>query len=424
MAGFSKAAIKKKMIILGIRLRTLVKWLIIGAVMGVIVGAVSTAFSFCLSHVTELREKYPFIVLGLPVGGLAIIGLYKIILKDTDYSTNGVITSIWNKPDVPAKITPLIFIGTVITHLFGGSAGREGAALQLGASLGCIFGRIFKMSEENMKILLMSGMSAAFAALFGTPMAAAVFAVEASTVGSMYIASLLPCVVSSIVASSFSASMGISPESFTIPYIPEFGLINGVKIIVFAIVMGILSIVFCVTLKYTKKYMAKWIKNPFLRIIAASGVFLIITFLVGGGDYYGAGIHVIERAVMEQEADVYAFALKIILTSIIMGAGFKGGEIVPAFFVGATFGCVAGHLMNLSPGLCAAMGMTAMFCGITNCPITSMLISFELFGFECVPYIILTVAVSFVASGYSGIYSAQRFTFSKYRPRTKTGMVD
>ena len=210
MAGFNKAVIKKSAINFGQRMLTLLKWLIISAVMGVIVGAISTAFSFCLSHVTELREHYPLIVLGLPIGGLAIIGLYKLILKDTDYSTNGVFTSIWNKPDVPAKITPLIFIGTVITHLFGGSAGREGAALQLGASLGCIFGRVFKMNEEDVKILLMSGMSAAFAALFGTPMAAAVFALEASTVGSLYIASLLPCVVSSIVASSFSASMGIS----------------------------------------------------------------------------------------------------------------------------------------------------------------------------------------------------------------------
>lgn len=420
MAEFDKAAIKKTVINFGQRMLTLVKWLTISAIMGVIVGAVSTAFSFCLSNVTELREHYPLIVLGLPIGGLAIIGLYKLILKDTDYSTNGVFTSIWDKPDVPAKITPLIFIGTVITHLFGGSAGREGAALQLGASIGCMFGRIFKMNEEDVKILLMSGMSAAFAALFGTPMAAAVFALEASTVGSLYIASLLPCVVSSIVASSFSASMGISPESFTIPYIPEFGLFNGIKIIILAIVVGIVSIIFCVTLKYTKKYMAKWFKNPLLRIVVASGIFLIITFLIGNGDYYGAGIHVIERAVMEQEADVYAFILKIILTSIIMGVGFKGGEIVPAFFVGATFGCIAGHVLNLSPGLCAAMGMTSMFCGITNCPVTSMLISFELFGFECVPYIVLTVAVSFVASGYTGIYSAQRFTFSKYRPRSKT----
>ena len=419
MTGFDTLAAKKMIKILKLRFLVLIKWLIIGTVIGLIVGAVSTAFSFCLSHVTDLRDKYPLIVLGLPVGGLIIIGLYKLVIKDMEYGTNGVFTAIREKPEVPAKIAPLIFISTTITHLFGGSAGREGAALQLGASLGCVFGRIFKMNEEDVKILLMSGMSAAFAALFGTPMAAAVFAVEASSIGSLYIASLLPCVVSSIVAGNFSASMGISPESFTIQYIPHFGVVNGIKIVVLAVLVGIISIIFCSSLKYTKKYMAKWIKNPFLRVMAASGVFLIITFLIGNGDYYGAGIHVIEKAVMEERADIYAFALKIILTSIIMGAGFKGGEIVPAFFVGATFGCIMGYVLKLSPGLCAAMGMTAMFCGITNCPITSMLISFELFGFECVPYIVLTVAVSFVASGYSGIYSAQRFTFSKYRPRTK-----
>lgn len=414
-----KTYISKFVKIFKARFLILVKWLFFGSVMGLIVGSISTIFSYCLSYVTQLRESYPLIVVGLPIGGLIILALYKLVIKDTDYSTNGVFNSILNKPEVPAKITPLIFIGTVITHLFGGSAGREGAALQLGASVGCLFGSIFKMKEEDVKILLMSGMSGAFAALFGTPMAAAVFALESANVGSMYIASLLPCVISSIVASRFSASMGISPESFVIMDIPYFGIISGAKIILLAIIVGVLSIVFCVTMKYVKKYMNKWIKNPYLRVMAAAAVFLIITFLVGDGDYYGAGIHVIERAVMEQEARVCDFILKMILTALIMGAGFKGGEIVPAFFVGATFGCLAGHIIGLSPGLCAAMGMTAMFCGITNCPITSMLISFELFGFECVPYIVITVAVSFVASGYSGIYSSQRFMYSKYSPRLK-----
>ena len=313
-------------------------------------------------------------------------------------------------------MAPLIFVSTVITHLFGGSAGREGAALQLGGSLGNTIGRIFRLDDKDRKIIITAGMSAAFSAMFGTPMAAAIFATEAAVVGTMYLASLLPCVMAAVVAGMFSASMGISPESFTISHIPNFGVITGGKIILLALLAGLLSTLFCMAMKYGKKYLNNFIKNPFIRIVAASAVFLLVTKLIGGDDYYGAGIQVIERAVVHEEAVPYAFIVKLLLTALIIGAGFRGGEIVPAFFIGATFGCVFGKIMGISPGLCAAMGMTAMFCGITNCPITSMLISFELFGFECVPYIVITAAVSFVASGYSGIYSSQQFLYSKYRP--------
>jgi H+/Cl- antiporter ClcA len=394
----------------------ILKWLLIGIVMGLIVGAISSAFSFCLSYVTEIRTEYPYIVYGLPIGGIVIVGLYRLIPKEKDVGTDGIIEAISEKPQVSSMMAPLIFVSTVITHLFGGSAGREGAALQLGGSLGNTIGRIFRLDDKDRKIIITAGMSAAFSAMFGTPMAAAIFATEAAVVGTMYLASLLPCVMAAVVAGMFSASMGISPESFTISHIPNFGMITGGKIILLALLVGLLSTLFCMAMKYGKKYLNNFIKNPFIRIVAASVVFLLVTKLIGGDDYYGAGIQVIERAVVHEEAVPYAFIAKLLLTALIIGAGFRGGEIVPAFFIGATFGCVFGKIMGISPGLCAAMGMTAMFCGITNCPITSMLISFELFGFECVPYIVITAAVSFVASGYSGIYSSQQFLYSKYRP--------
>ena len=416
MTGLNKSILKEKLLIVLKGLIVLLKWLVMGTVIGLIVGAISSAFSFCLSYVTTLRTEHSWLVYLLPLGGLAIVGLYRLVLKDGDLGTDGIITAISEKPHVRAMIAPLIFISTTVTHLFGGSAGREGAALQLGGSLGNFFGRIIRMSEQDRKILITAGMSAAFSALFGTPMAAAIFSVEAAMVGSIYLSSLLPSVIAAVVASRFSASLGISPENFIISEIPNFNLVSGLKIILLAILVGGLSIVFCVAMKYTKEALSRWIKNPFLRVLIASGVFILVTTFIGGGDFYGAGIHVIEKAVHEGTAKWYYFVLKIILTAIIMGAGFKGGEIVPAFYVGATFGCVFGNLLEISPGLCAAMGMTAMFCGITNCPITSMLISFELFGFNCVPYIIIVVAVSFVASGYSGIYDSQKFLYSKYRP--------
>ena len=398
---------------------SIVKWSVIGILLGVIVGGISTAFSFCLSKVTWLRTEYRWIVYLLPLGGIVIVGLYRLLNMQDDKGTNTILDSIDKDADVPVKMAPLIFVSTVITHLFGGSAGREGAALQLGGSLGNLFGRIFKFDKKDIKIFIMTGMSAAFAALFGTPMAAAIFSIESATVGIMYFSSLLPCVLSALVASNFSATMGISSESFPLSYVPEMTIGSGCKVVLLAVLCGLMSVVFCLAMKYVKKYLVKFFGNPFLRIVVVALVFVGITALFGGDDFYGAGIEVIDRAVLEGEAEWYLFIVKTILTALILGAGFKGGEIVPAFFVGATLGCTIGHILGISPSLCAAMGMTAMFCGITNCPISAMLISFELFGFECVPYILITTAISFVCSGYFGIYSSQNIMFSKYKHLTR-----
>ena len=406
----------------GIYALTILKWIVMGLVVGLFVGAVSTVFSFCLSHVTEFRVNHRWMIYGLPIGGLAIVGLYKLLKVDKDKGTNLVMTSITENDEIPLKVAPLIFVSTIITHMFGGSVGREGAALQLGGSFGNVLGRIFRFDEKDKKIMIMCGMSAAFAALFGTPMAAAVFAIEAATVGIMYYTSLVPCVISALVASNFSATMGISPESFPVMNVPDMSVILGVKTLGLALLCGLVSILFCLMMKYVKKFLERYLKNPFLRVVVAALVFIGITAITGSTDYYGAGIDVIERAVIDGEAVPYAFILKMFLTALVLGAGFKGGEIVPAFYVGATFGCLYGHIVGMSPTLCAAMGMTAVFCGVTNCPISAMLISFELFGFECVPYIIIAAAVSFAASGYFGIYSVQKIMFSKYKllPRNES----
>ncbi len=400
----------------GIYALKIFKWIVIGLVVGLLVGAVSTVFSFCLSHVTELRNNHSWIVYGLPIGGLVIVGFYKLLKVDKDKGTNLVMTSISENDEVPFKVAPLIFVSTIITHLFGGSAGREGAALQLGGSLGNMFGKIFKFDEKDKKVVIMCGMSAAFAALFGTPMAAAVFAIEAATVGIMYYSSLLPCVVAALVASRFSATMGISPESFPVMNIPDMDVLLAVKSLGLALLCGLLSILFCLMMKYVKKFLEHFFKNPFVRVVVAALVFVGITAIVGTTDYFGAGTDVIDRAVIEGEVVPYSFILKMFLTALTLGAGFKGGEIVPTFYVGATFGCLFGQIVGMPPTLSAAMGMTAVFCGVTNCPVSAMLISFELFGFDCVPYILIATAVSFVSSGYYGIYSGQKIMYSKYKP--------
>lgn len=327
-----------------------------------------------------------------------------------------VIHSIHARDDVPGRMSLLIFASTILTHLFGGSAGREGAALQMGGSLGNLLGRLLHMDERNRKIMIMCGMSAAFAAVFGTPMAAAVFSMEVVSVGIMHYSALVPCMFAALIASRFAATLGITPESFSIERIPALNVENGVKMCGLAVCCAGLSILFCMLLHMAGHLYQQYFANPYLRIFAGGCLIVALTLLGGTRDYNGAGIGVIEGA-MTGEVAPWAFLLKMLFTALTLGAGFKGGEIVPTFFVGATFGCLFGQIAGLSPSLCAAAGMAATFCGVTNCPISTLLISFELFGFAGIPYFMIVISISYLLSGYKGLYNDQIIVYSKYRPQ-------
>lgn len=405
--------------------RRILLFIWLGAVIGCVVGGISLFFSKLLTIVTETREEHDFIIWFLPVAGVIIVLFYKLMKNENDKGTNLVISSISEGHDVPLKMSPLIVFGTTMTHFFGGSAGREGAALQLGGSLGNFLGKVLRLDALDRKITIMCGMSAAFSALFGTPMAAAIFPMECISVGIMHYSALLPCVISSLTASTFAANMGISPESFPLDalHIPEFGIGNALWMVLLGALCGLVSIAFCLSLKYSKKYIAKWLPNIFVRVIVVAVFFVVVTKLIGGNDFYGAGIGIIDKAVIEGDTQWYTFILKMFFTSIILAAGFKGGEIVPTFAIGATFGCLFGKIVGLPPQLCAAMGMASVFCGVTNSPISTILIGFELFGFDCVPYLLVAVSVSYVFSGYYGIYGDQKIIYSKYRTVFKNRKV-
>ncbi|MDD6857939.1 chloride channel protein [Lachnospiraceae bacterium HCP1S3_C3] len=395
-------------------LKTFLKWVCIAVITGVIVGLFSIMFSMCLTWVTDFRDSHSYIVFLLPLAGCFIVFLYKIFNYSNNKGTNLVLSTIHADGRLEFKMAPLIFISTVITHLFGGSAGREGAALQLGGSIGSKIADVLGLDEQDQHVVIMCGMSAAFSALFGTPMAASIFAMEVVSVGVMYYAALVPCVFSALIASNFAADMGINPESFKIKYIPDMTLENSVKIIIIALACAALSVLFCMMLHGVGDLYRKYLKNPYVRIIVAGAAIALIMLLLGTDDYMGAGIPVIERAIAG-EVNPFAFLLKMILTALTLEAGFKGGEIVPSFFIGATFGCIAGHILGISPSLCAAVGMIALFCGVTNCPITSLLISFELFGYRGVRYFMVAIAVSYLMSGYYGLYHDQTIVYSKYK---------
>lgn len=393
---------------------TFIRWGIFSTIVGLVVGAFSTLFAFCLGQVTEIRTEHPELILFLPLAGVLIIFLYGVFHYKNDKGTNMVLSTIHAETELPFKMAPLIFVSTIITHLFGGSAGREGAALQLGGSIGNQLGRWFRFDEQDRRIVVMCGMSAAFSAIFGTPIAAAIFAMEVVSVGVMYYAALVPCVFASLVASKFAINMGIDAEGFRVEHIPAFHLMPSLKIILLAVLCAALSVIFCIVLHSLGDFYRAKLKNPYVRIIVSSLIIIALTALLQTSDYMGAGVPVISKAI-HGEVRPEAFILKIIFTALTLEAGFRGGEIVPSFFVGATFGCLFGQIIGLSPSLCAAVGMVAVFCGVTNCPISSMLIAFELFGYHAVPYFLIAISVSYLMSGYYGLYHDQTIVYSKYK---------
>ena len=392
----------------------LLKWLLLGSVVGLVVGTASALFGRALGFAADFRAGHPRMLLGLPLAGLGIVFLYRLLHNSDDRGTNMVIASIHSSADVPFRMTPLIFVSTVMTQLCGGSAGREGAAIQMGGSIANELGRILELNENDRHLIIMSGMSAGFSALFGTPLAATVFALEVISVGIMHYSALVPCATAALMAHFVAEVFGVPPEVFPVAAVPGLTPVIFLKMAGFAAVVGGVSILFCLLLHGSEHLYKRLFKNPYLRIAAGGFLVAALAAALGTGRYLGTGMSIIEDIFYHGEtAAVWDFALKMLFTALTLGAGFKGGEIVPSFCVGAAFGGAAASLLGLPMELAAACGMVGLFCGVTNCPMSSLLIAFELFGFEGMPYYLITVAVSYMFSGYYGLYRAQKIMYSK-----------
>ena len=391
-----------------------VKWVILAVASGVVIGGIGTLFHRCLSIVTQTRAEYPYIIWLLPFGGLLIVGAYRLLRNENDAGTNLVISSIHSGDELPARQAPLIFLSTLITHLCGGSAGREGAALQIGGSLGNKIGELLRLDEKDRHIMTMCGMSAAFSALFGTPMAAAVFSLEVVSVGVMYYAALVPCAIAALAAHGVAVYFETPEEVFPLKELPSFTISAAVKTSILAVLCAFVSILFCVLLHQAAHLYQRFLGNAYIRIFVGGCIVIALTFLVGDQRYNGSGMALIDEC-MEGSVRPEMFLMKILFTAVTLGAGYKGGEIVPSFCIGATFGCLFGNIIGFSPALCTAVGMGAVFCGVTNCPISSLLICFELFGYDGMPYFLLTAAFSYMFSGYYGLYHSQKIMYSKYK---------
>ena len=390
---------------------TLLKWMVLGGVIGLVGGIIGSLFHIGVDTATQVRLAHPWVLYLMPVGGLAIVGLYRLT-KTEGKGTNDIIASVHFGEQVPGLLVPVIFVSTVITHLCGGSAGREGAALQIGGGIGYQAGRLLRLGEKDLPLATLCGMSGVFAALFGTPLTATVFALEVISVGVLYYAGLVPCLTAALTGYLVSVLMGVPPTRFTVT-VPGLEVRTMLLVMVLALLCAVVSILFCRGLHGVEHLLKRTLKNPYLRVAVGAAVLIGLTLLTNG-DYNGAGMEVIGRAIAGQ-ADPWAWVWKLLFTAITIGCGFKGGEVVPSFFVGAAFGCVAAGWLGLPAGFGAAMGLVSVFCGAVNCPLASIILSVELFGSGDLLYFAMACSISYLISGYCGLYSSQTILYSKLR---------
>ena len=391
---------------------TFLKWGLFGLLMGVLGGLLGAGFHHALHFVTHLRSEHNWLIFLLPVGGLLSVGIYTLFRQRSNRGTNQIIDAVLNGEEVSPLVAPTIFLATATTHLFGGSAGREGAALQLGGATASLLSKIFHLQKNDRKILIMSGMSAVFAGLFGTPLTAALFCMEFESVGTIFSPALLPCYVSAFTAAKISGLLGVHPEGLLLETATAVTLGNVWKFLILAILVSLVGILMCWVFHKAEHLAAHTFRNPWIRIVIGGVAVMALTLLVGDHRYNGAGMDMALGAV-EGNAQWFDFLLKMLFTAITLAAGFKGGEIVPTFCIGATFGCIIGALLGLDAGLCGALGLVGLFCCATNSPFASIVLSIEMFGGANLHLFALVCVVCFVLSGHSGLYSSQIISFPK-----------
>ncbi len=387
------------------KIKNIFKWIIISAAIGIIGGIIGTVFHISVDFVTELRQMNGWLIFLLPLAGLLIAFLYKFSNSESGMDTNRVIKAVKSDVDVPLRMMPLIFSGTVITHLFGGSAGREGAALQLGGSVGYNIARPLRINKSSIHIAVMAGMSAVFSALFGTPVAASIFSFEVARVRLRNFYEIIPCLISALISRFIAQFFGVLPIGFNVVF-PDVSLSSLIKTTGLSIICGVVAFLFCIALQKSEHIAKKSIPNLYLRAVVGGLLIVFLTFILRTQDYNGAGMNVIEVAI-NGSAVSYAFILKILFTVITVSCGYRGGEIVPAFFIGSTLGCVLGPIFGISASLGACVGFVSLFCGAVNCPVSSIFLAIEIFGGNGLVFFVIACIISYIFSGNISLYKDQ-----------------
>ncbi len=394
---------------------TLVKWTFWGSIIGILVGSTSTLLLNTNDFLTDTRENNPMLIFLLPLGGIVIGYLYRYHGANSRKGNDLILEHIHHgQGKIPLRMGPIVFISTFITHLFGGSTGREGAAIQMGTSIAEAVNRVFKVNEIDQRILIMSGISGGFGSAFGTPLTGTIFGMEVISLGKMKYEALVPCFVSSFVGHYVSTAWGVEHEHLIIKSLPDLTAITILKIIIVSIIFSFSSVIYSQLRHSIKQYSEKYLKNLMLRGFVGGIIILALVYLIGSRDYLGRGLPMVERS-FEGKVPPFAFLAKIIFTAITMGTGFRGGEVIPLFFVGATLGNTLAPFFNMPISFLAALGLISVFAGASNAPISCFLLALELFDGKGIEYFFIACIVSYIFSGHHGIYAAQKIFEPKSR---------
>ena len=384
----------------------LAKWLFVAFLIGISVGGASAFFLITLEWCTDYRKSHPEIIWLLPVAGFVIGASYYYFGKSVVKGNNQLIDE-YHKPEriIPFKMAPLVLFGTLATHLFGGSAGREGTAVQMGGAIADQLSRFIDLKSLDRKIILVMGISAGFAAVFGTPLAGAIFALEVLLIGRLRFETLVPSILVAIISDQACQFFGGHHTIYSVAEVPKMSVLNISLACVAGICFGLVALLFSKGVHFWGVQFKRF-KYPPLRPVVGGIVIAVVVFLMGTTRYVGLGVPVIVES-FTSTIPSYDFILKLLFTTFTLGAGFKGGEVTPLFFVGATLGNALVWLLPLPMDLLAAMGFVAVFAGATNTPIACTFMGIELFGMETGQYIAVACFVAYLFSGHSGIYSSQ-----------------
>jgi H+/Cl- antiporter ClcA len=395
--------------------RALAQWLLLGGGVGGVCGVASAVFLYLLDEATQFRESHEALVYALPVAGLALGAVYGRWGEPIRGGNNLVLDAVHEgDTQVPLRLAPMALVGTVLTHLFGGSAGREGTAVQMGGSLADALARRFGVGPDTRREMLAAGIAGGFGSVFGTPVAGAVFGLEVVVVGRLGYESLLPALVSAVVGDLVTRGLGIHHTEYPVPTALPLTAWVLAKWLVFAVAVAVVAVVFVELTHRLKKEAEK--RVPWLPVRMALGGAAVVALwkLSGTSAYLGIGMPEILRAFVDPELPVPAFAWKLVFTAVTLGAGFLGGEVAPLFFIGAALGNVLARLLGLPVDLGAAVGLAALFAAAANTPLALSIMAVELMGASVLPHVAIVATVAYLLTGHRGIYPAQRIARLKH----------
>lgn len=398
------------------RAKKALKWIFISCAVGVLTGTASAFFLLSLEFITDTRIDHPWLLYLLPAAGLIIVFFYSRFGEKVEAGNNLILEQIHDpKEKIPLRMWPLIWGGTLLTHLCGGSAGREGTAVQMGGAIADQFTSLFKLTPNERKLLLMTGIAGGFASVFGTPWAAAIFGIEVLALGRIQYRGFGPCLMSAFTAHFVCLLWGVrhTPYMDLVGAIPDFGFTTLTLSAVVGVLFGLCAFLFSWSNHRLSALLKKKIPSSSLRVVAG-GIFIIaMTLLLNTDRYLGLGIPTLIESFQTPSAS-YDFLLKIIFTAVTLSSGFKGGEVTPLFFIGATLGSTLSLILPLSTGFLAALGFVAVFAGAANTPLACILMAMELFGPDIGLYAALVIVISYLCSGNRGIYHSQKLEVGKY----------